>query len=440
MKGRASRRFWHTLPLDVQKSTVEPFIISLMEKGHGALLRNRQLQNANLLSELRWPVVSNIANKAIDYLKGATDQDGERKNIVSFVLSALETLQLRLSAVARVTNKREIQGSIENAAAGMLAEAVKRFLASLTQTEKSDESIVQALQSVLVGPTLKIADQYQILARILYNNVQGVFAMDQVSRHTLEHMATMFLGALKPKTPTIFDIPDNGIAHPYSNLPSTQNDDIFQLIVNGWPPKDHLRLYRNIVKFLSREQQEHVWSSLNDVDYFIDALYSIKPNDHYHSRSLALGALEDLAPSPASRRSIISAAISHPDSSNLFPGLYALADITDKTIRSSLHQQTYTRLFDDRLDVYTALIEATLVSQSIPAFIETMTFLIPRIKNEIPPDISRLPYLFGQVADIIDLFKSASETEASQIATLYLNWEKQNNEAISAVSPFVIFK
>ncbi|KAJ7171574.1 hypothetical protein C8R43DRAFT_978703 [Mycena crocata] len=431
MGDRYCRRFWHALDLQTQQNHVEPFIANLLEANNGALLKNGQLLKVDLLSQVRWPIVSSITNKAIAFLKGCTvtAQHDERQNVIKLILSGLGTLHHRLVALATVDSdqKREDQAAIENGASELIVHTVKQFISSLTASEKSDQDIVSKLQSVFIGPTInQFQPQYHPLAKVVFENVKGIFSMQHVPSSSLQNIAPGLLRALESKTRTIFHIPDNGIIQPYSNLPLGDNDCVFQLIVNLWSPKDHLPFYtNNVCNLLTRAQKDHIWSTyLNDTDYFLGRLL---PSDSYTT----FRALEMFPSSPKARSAVVSALIAHPETDDgTMKKLYALADISDPAIRTALQKQTYTRLFDDRLVVYRSMITTTMASGSVQEFIATMKFFVPRIKNEIPPDAQNIPYIFN-VQNVVELIRGATKQEATEIAEIYVAWENQCNEAVS---------
>ncbi|KAJ6481913.1 hypothetical protein C8R45DRAFT_314726 [Mycena sanguinolenta] len=426
-QGRYYRRFWHGLDLETQRTHVEPFIANLLESNNGTLLKSGQLGGLDLLGEVRWPVVYSIAMKAIALLKNCKVEK-ERPNAIAFILDAIKKLHGRLMSLAAMDSnpKRNAQSAIEKGASEIIAQTVKHFLASLTATEKSDEEIVSKLQSMFLRSTLRAID-YHTLAKVLFENVRGVFSMQHVSAELLQGLGFEFLGTLKPKIRTVYTIPDNGVTQPYSNLPSGDNDSIFQVVLSLWPPREHLSFYTNsVVHHLSTSQKEQVWAVLNDPEYFVGRLGALD------SRQIALSALRSFPPSPSARHAIIQQALLSDGTDQIILPLYALCDISDPAARAALNKMTYTRLFEERLEVYRTLITATQASKSVQEFITTMKFFVPRIKNEIPPDAQQLPWLFS-VSDIIDLLRRATDEEAVEIASIYVAWETQVNEAVSAI-------
>ncbi|KAJ7026775.1 hypothetical protein C8F04DRAFT_1124222 [Mycena alexandri] len=427
-EGRYCRRFWHGLDLQTQRTHVEPFLANLLEFNNGGLLKSGQLDGLKLLQEVRWPVVHSIAMKAIALLKDSKVAK-ERANVISFILGALKTLHARLVplAAADSTAKRNDQSAIENGTAQLIAHTIKHFLASLTATEKSDEEIVSTLQSMFVRHLLRAIDHYHTLARVLFESVRGVFAMQHVSAGVLQGLAPDFLDALTPLIRTVHTIPNYGITQPYSNLPSGDNDCVVQVVLSLWPPREHLSFYtNNVYPYLSATQKDHIWALLGDTAYFVGAL------DTKDSRHAALAALRSFPPSPSARHAIIQQALLSDRTDDIILLLYALCDISDPTARGALTKMTYTRLFDERLVVYRTLFAATRASKSVGEFVTTMKFFVPRIKNEIPPDAGQLPYLLS-VPAIIDLLRRASDEEAAEIAAIYVAWENQVNEAVSPI-------
>ncbi|KAF7377902.1 hypothetical protein MSAN_00213900 [Mycena sanguinolenta] len=394
------RNFWHRLDLQTQRTHVEPFIANLLESNNGALLKSGQLGGLDLLGEVRWPVVYSIAMKAIALLKGCKVEK-ERPNAIAFILVAIKKLHGRIVSLATIDSdsKRNDQNAIEKDTSKIIAHTIKHFLASLTATEKSDEEIVSKLQSMFLKSTLRGMDHYS-LAKVVFDN---------------------------PQTRTIYTIPDHGVTQPYSNLPPGDNDCIFEVILSLWPPKEHLSFYTNsVVSHLLTSQKDQVWAVLNDPEYFVGRL------DTSDSRQIALSALRSFPSSPSARHAIIQQALLSDGTDRIILPLYALCDISNPAARVALQKMTYTRLFDERLEVYSTLINATLASKSVQEFITTMKFFVPRIKNEIPPDAEQLPSLLSMPV-IIDLLRRATDEEATEIASIYVAWETQVNEAVSPI-------
>ncbi|KAJ7271605.1 hypothetical protein C8J57DRAFT_1467961 [Mycena rebaudengoi] len=425
VEGKQALSFWHRLDLQTQRTHVEPFIADLLESNHGTLLKSGQLGGLKLLGQVRWPVVHSIAMKAIALLKHCNVAT-ERPNTIAFILGAIKTLHGRLVPLATIdsTSKRDAQSAIEKGTSEIIAHTVKHFLASLIATEKSDEEIVSMLRSMFLTSLLGTVDHYHTLVKVLFENMRGVFLMQHVSAGLLQGLASEFLDALTPKTRTVYTY---GVTQPYSNLPSGDNDCIFQVVLGLWPPKEHLSFYtHHVCRYLSRSQKDHVWATLNDPEYFVGCLGT--PD----SRQTALSALMSFPESPSARHAIIQKALSSDGTDQIILQLYALCNISDPATRAALTKMTYTRLFEERFEVYRTLIDATQASKSVQEFIHTIKFFVPRIKNEIPPDAGQLPTLLS-VHTVIDLLRRATEEEAAEIAAVYVAWENQVNEAVSPI-------
>ncbi|KAJ7615325.1 hypothetical protein FB45DRAFT_935399 [Roridomyces roridus] len=424
-KGRYYADFWHRLDLDTQRAHVEPFLISLVQSD---LLKSGQLAKFALLEQSRWQVVHSVAMSAIALL-GKCKPEKERPNVISFVLEAIQILQGRIATTAAIEAKQRSQAAFEEGAADLIAHAIKQFLASLTASEKSDEEIVAKLRTTFLTSVLRTLDHHHTLVKVPFESARGVFSMQHVSAGLLQGIALEFMDALKPKTRNVFTIPGHGVTQPYSNLPSGDNDAMFQIVTSLWPPRDHLHFYtHSISQHLSQSQKEHIWTQLDDPAYLIGSLTSSTSS----VRSTALAALNVFPPSPSARHAIVQQALAADGTDAIILQLYALCDITDPTARAALQKMTYTRLFDERLEVYRTMIQATDAADSVSAFIDTIKFFVPRIKNEIPPDAEQLPYLFD-VTKIIGLFRRATEEEAREIAAVYVAWEAQVNEAVSSL-------
>ncbi|KAK7437102.1 hypothetical protein VKT23_018728 [Stygiomarasmius scandens] len=429
-RGKRSSSFWPRVPLEQQMAIAEPFVTSLIEAGDGVLLKNGKLHKAGILACFRWPVVRSLMSKAMPYLTSSNIKNEERQHVLDFVLSGFDAFETRLSGVARVDLdvKRQHQTEMQAVAFDLIRQATDLMLENLRQTQKNDEDVVKQLRDRFIK-RLPL-HSYPALGRALYDKIAGIFSMTQVSHSELLSVAQFFFNCLKTKIPTIFDIPKDGIVQPYSNMPKVHNEDVFEVILGLRSREDWLKMYNPDILVLSDAQRKRVWDLVNDPEFILKQL------TEKDAVPLSIFAdLKSICPSPATRHPLVTAILKESESFVFANSLYKLCDITDDETRSALQKLTYTRVFDDRFEVYSALFEATRASKSVKEWIKTLKWFIPRTKNEIPPDAERLPNLFGPAETIVSLFKDADEEEAKELIELYTGWEKMNNEAVSVNYP-----
>ncbi|KAJ7166015.1 hypothetical protein C8R46DRAFT_1219788 [Mycena filopes] len=404
-KDRYSCRFWHGLDLQMQRAHMEPFLASLVESNGGALLKSGQLKQLDLLGEIRWPVVHSVTTKVIALLRDCKVTE-ERPNVIAFILSAIKILHARLVPLAAVDSpaKRKDQSVIEEGASELI--------------------IVSTLQSVFLNSVLLTLDHYHTLVKVLFESVFVVFSMQHVSAWLLHGLVPEFLAALTPKPRTIFTIPDDGVTQLYSNLPSGDNDGIFQVVLGLWPPREHISFWTNsVTQYLSPSQKSHIWALLDDAEFLVPLLAD------RIERSSALHALTIYSPSPSAHHRIIQKALLSDGMEEIIMLLYDRCDISDPVARTALTKMTSKRLIWERLEVYQTLMRATDASNSIQEFPNTMNFFVPRIQS---PDARHIPSLFT-VSKIIDLLRRATDDEAAEIAAVYVAWESLVNEAVSPI-------
>ncbi|THV06884.1 hypothetical protein K435DRAFT_960144 [Dendrothele bispora CBS 962.96] len=434
--GKNNQQFWSRVPLDKQMAVAEPFVASLIKANNGALLKNGKLHGARILGHFRWPVVRSLMSKALPYLTSNNITKAERKNVLEFILSGLSIFETRLSRLARVDAdvKRQHQRGMEGDAFSLLAQSTDFVLDALRRTEKNDEEMIKQLKSQFIEPLVPQRPEppYPALTRVLYDKVSGIFSMTQVSQSELFSIARLFFNPLRTRVPTISQIPDDGIVQPYSNMPKTENDDIFEVLLNLQSPREclHANTYGGELS-LSRSQRNRIWDLINDPKLILQ--YLTKENVF---PDVIFLNIQDFSPSPAARRPIVAALLVESESFPFAHSIYALCDITDTETRSALQKLTYVRVFDDRYKFYSALIVATRESGNVKEWIKTLKWFIPRTKNEIPLEAERLPGLFSFETlgyDVLmKVFKSANEEEAKELVDLYLGWEKMNNEAVTS--------
>ncbi|KAJ7822595.1 hypothetical protein B0H13DRAFT_2126736 [Mycena leptocephala] len=254
----------------------------------------------------------------------------------------------------------------------------------------NDQSAIEKGASELIAHTIK---HFLASLTATENRMKRLYHYHTLAKVLFESgLGAEFLDALTPETRTVDDIPDDGSPSPTLICP--------------------LSFYTGYVcQYLSTSQRDHVWAMLNDPEYFVDNLGTPA------LRHTALSALDSFPPSPSqSCHHTASTFVGRHGPDNL--PLYALCDISDPP--------------RERLEVYRTLIDATLASNSVREFITTMKFFVPRIKNEIPPDAGKLHYLFSEHT-IIDLLRRATDEEAAEIASVYVAWENQVNEAVSPI-------
>ncbi|KAF5348363.1 hypothetical protein D9758_010905 [Tetrapyrgos nigripes] len=432
--GKKGQPFWSRVSLEKQMAIAEPFLTNLVETNDGALLKNGQLHQSGVLSYFRWPVIRSVVSKALPFLVSDKITEQERKKVWQFVCTGAEEFESRLWTVASVDKeiKRQHQTEMEDPLLQLILRFAELLLDCFRRTEKNDEEMVKKLRLFLYGSRyFELFITYPTIARALYERIAGVFSMTQVSKDVLSAVARDFFNALKRKVPLVFDIPDNGYVQPYSNIPQTNNDDVFEVLLNLKPPPEMLQesTYTSNLD-LSPAQKERVWNIINDPELIMEHLFS----ERGEASVQAIINIGILSPSPAARQPIISALLLEETTYGIRPWLYTECDISDPENRSALQKLTYTRVFGERLQYYRALIDATNKSQSVQEWIKTLKWFIPRTKNEIVADAENLIGLFPSVEKMVYMFRQANDDEAKELVELYLGWEKQNNENVSVNS------
>jgi hypothetical protein len=458
----SSSRFWHMLSLEDQKEYLLPFILELMEVHNQALLKNGQLVSANLLQHARWQIVIHTLDSALEYLKSTKTvlamSSSERNGIVAFVVHAIETLASKLYKIAHREDCFEVQMTIEHRLEKALQRSVKRILTVSKVSASSDEAFVNDFMGHFIRPVLGPLKRFPPLAKVLFDSIKGVFNLSKdeplsgvtrlpgerpVARmkHELIVIATQFVLALQRRRPSVFDIPKDGVVHPYCGIRETDNNAAFELLLRLEPPRGNPTFYADyaLLRALTRPQLEVLWAHFTDPGYICSQLLDESGKKNLNAY---VTLVKELPNSPRDRLHVVKMILDHPKMDDTVTAVfYSLLDISDEASRELLQKNTYQRLFTQRYPAYRDLMTATWPHESPKVWIKTLAFLIPRIKNEILPDAQKIPDILHEngVGDFLHLMDRATEDEARQIAEVYLTWEKQNNEAVSRVrfSPFL---
>jgi hypothetical protein len=455
--------FWHRRSLEDQKEYLLPFILELMEVHDQALLKNGQLVSTNLLQHARWQIVVHALDSALEYLKSTKTviamSVSERNGIVAFVVHAIGTLASRLCKIAHREDCFEVQMTIEHGLEKALQRSVERILTASRVSASSDEAFVDDFMGHFIRPVLGPLKLFPPLAKVLFDSIKGVFNLSKDEplsgvtqspgeRPPVAHMkhefiviATQFVLALQHRRRSVFDIPKDGVVHPYCGIRETDNDAALQLLLRLEPPRGNPTFYADyaLLRALTRSQLEVLWTHFTEPEYICSQLLDESGKKNLNAY---VTLVKELPNSPRDRLHVVRSILDHPKMDETVTAVfYSLLDISDEPSRELLEKNTYQRLFTQRYPAYRDLMTATWPQESPKEWIKTLAFLIPRIKNEILPDAQKIPDILHQngVGDFLHLMDRATEDEARQTAELYLTWEKQNNEAVSRVrfSPFL---
>jgi hypothetical protein len=416
-----------------------------MQMQNQVLLKNGQLQAADLLQHVRWQIVISVTQSALASLESTQVVQAllawERKGIIAFIVHAIDTLSSRLRCIAHREDALSSQTAIEHGLSDVLRSAVEYILVASRVSAMSDEAFVKDFTDNFVLPLLKgPMSKYPPLVEVLFDSIKGIFDIAQVTKSELVSTAGHFLRVLKRKKPSVFDIPEGRVVQPYCGIRNIDNAPVFDLLLRLEPPRNKPSLYANYyLDMLSEQQREVIWTYFNDLDYVCKQLVD---DGGLKDQLVFIKILTELPNSPRARLPIVKALLDHPKiDDHSVTQLYPLLDISDPPSRDVLHKNTYKRLFTDRLVAYQDLMTATWAQDSPKAYIATMKFLIPRIKNEILPDAGQIPDILYKngVGDVLHLLTRATDEEVKEVAKLYLAWEKQNNEAVSQVSTIGFF-
>ncbi|KAG0217837.1 hypothetical protein BGX33_009409 [Mortierella sp. NVP41] len=464
------RRFWcHN---NNGGKLLEEYWLYLISVADGELVKTNALPTSKLFGFCRGAVVDKLARAAltlVDHEEFKTQstqpwiQSNRLDGILIFVTFAISNLISRVTGCSTFKGRTNSTEYFHEALRELMTLTISTAMKALRFQTKEDETFNQRLYShvlkPLIGPSspnvwdipkAPALKSFPPLGQHVFEQVQTIFKAKMRKNNLIKSIVENLVDILAPRDTSVYAIPNDKVEQPFSSVPAWDNKKVYQVCVAGClnrPGKAPIRLnsawishFCNLAPHLTAEQRDEV------VDWIV-GLPSFKPLLIKDKGLSVLRMLEKLCTNSEKRHKLVYPLVfaekndKSVDLGDQITDWAVFVDIRVPGVRSALAKETLKPAFDDRLKWITALIKATRLTGDVNKWILTMKWLVPKIRNEIQPNLMTLsPFLLPRDGRVPRQYlDKATLEQAEELATLYLAMDAQNSAAVSPVSGITRF-
>ncbi|KAF9126020.1 hypothetical protein BGW39_006983 [Mortierella sp. 14UC] len=464
------RRFWcHNNP---EGNLLEEYWLSLIAVADGELVKTKALPHSKLFAYCRGAVVDKLARAAlalIDHEEFRTQtnqpwvQSSRLDGILSFVASGVSNVTRRLTGCSTFRERTDSTNYFHESLRELISLNISTAMKAIRFQVKDDETFNQRLYNTVLKPIIGDAapsgweapkgaplKNFPPLGHHVFEQIQVIFKAKLRKDNLIKSIIENLIDILAPRDTSVYAIPEDKVEPPFSAVPAWDNKKVYQVCIAGClhrPGKAPIRLnsawishFCKLAPHLTAEQREEV------VDWIV-GLPSFKPLIIKDKGCSVLPMLEKLCTNSEQRHKLVYPLVfaekndKSVDLGDQITDWAVYLDIRAPGVRSALAKETLKPAFDDRLKWITALIKSTRLTGDVNEWILTMKWLVPKIRNEIQPNLMTLsPFLLPRDGRIPRQYlDKATVEQAEELATLYLAMDAQNSAAVSPVSGITKF-
>ncbi|KAF9970709.1 hypothetical protein BGZ73_006551 [Actinomortierella ambigua] len=442
---------------------IKDYYTSLMNVDDGELVMRRLLPHT-IFKNCRTSVVNDLARTALALLnRSEFDQvpsKSEEKAILSeridaildLVAGAINNVAYRSNGCSKAEAKVESACVIYETTFSLLKDTLRLAVAILKRFTNSETELVNRLKSAVLD---KVAGEYNTtstsacrlfppLALVLFEEIKLFLDVPERLSAPLASIADNLLKLLSPPSESVYDIPNNRTIKPFSSMPLWDNEEVFNVTVlkelertqgtkAGLFDQTFHSRFSNLSAYIKPSQRNKIATWMIEGS----GLHTVLAKKIWDQNLIPL--FDRVFSDPELRHRFIYPFVfgDFKTEANLGEETCTWAsylDIRDADTRASM-AETLMPSFTDRLRWITAILNATRRSNSVREWIETIKWLLPKIRNEIPPNLKLLapsltPYGGNIPRQYLD---NATLEEAKELANLYLTLDAQNASAVSPV-------
>ncbi|KAF9923877.1 hypothetical protein FBU30_006087 [Linnemannia zychae] len=461
-----TRHFWcHHNP---EGNSLEEYWLHLISIGDGELVKTKALPHSNLFKYCRGAVVDRLVRAALALINheefwtltnSPSVQSSRLDNILSFVTSGINDLIHRLSGCSTFKERTGPTEYFHSSLRELLALEISTAMKAIRFQVKDDEAFNQRLYTTVLKPIIGDASLYDWdaplksfppLGQHVFEQIQSIFKAKVRKNNLIKTIVENLATILAPKDTSVYNIPGESCDTPFSSVPAWDNKKVYKACVAGClnrPGKAPIRLnaawlnhFCKLAPSLTAEQREEV------VDWIV-SLPGFKPLLIKDKGRSAVQMLEKLCTNAEQRHKLVNPLVfaeKNDKSVDLGENITDWAvylDIRAPGVRAALVKETLKPAFEDRLKWITALIRSTRLTGDVNEWILTMKWLVPKVRNEIQPNLVTLAPSFlprdGRVPR--QYLDKANVEQAEELSSLYLAMDAQNSAAVTPVSGITKF-
>ncbi|KAF9972652.1 hypothetical protein BGZ73_004216 [Actinomortierella ambigua] len=459
--NRRSQNFWNRKQ---DGTLLKDYYASLIDVDNGELVMRRYLPHT-IFKGCRTSVVNDLARAALALLKRSEfDQvpsksqekatvSGRIDAILDFVAGAINNIAYRSSGCSKYEAKVEPAQVVYETTFSLLRDTLRPAIAVLKRFTNSETELVNRLKSAVLN---KVTGEYITsynsgcrlfppLALVLFEEIKPFFDVPERLSAPLASIADGLLASLKPPSESVYDIPGNKTVKPFSSMPTWDNEEVFNVTVlkeyertqgteAGLFDQTFNSRLSNLSAYIKPTQRNKMATWMIEGSG-LHTVLAKKVTNQYLTSSFD-GVFSD----PELRHRFIYPFVFGDLKTEANLGQEACTwasylDIRDADTRAFMAKETFKPSFTDRLKWITAIFNATRRSGSVREWIETIKWLLPKIRNEIQPNLLLLaPTLTPSDGSIPRQYMdNATLEEAKELVSLYLTMDAQNASAIAPV-------
>ncbi|KAI8600046.1 hypothetical protein EDD21DRAFT_144879 [Dissophora ornata] len=459
--SKRSRRFWCHGASEV--TLLQEYWLSLIAVGDGELVKKGLLPHDSLFHSCHGPAVDRLVRAAMVLLAGdefktlskteSESQVARLNNVLKFAVAGINNLVFRVAGCSTFEGRVGPMKAFHQTLRELLSLIYSDATAILRAHLKDDVAFVSHIYANVLKPLLQIPDTHTRIASLsafpplaehLFEQIKDMFSTKTRKASPIISLVENLLLVLAPQDMSVYTIPDGKYERPFSAVPAWDNNAAFQTCAIDCLKRNDkamIQLDRSWIRHFSDLAPNLTQHQRDEVVQLICNLPSFKTLINADKGNSVFPMLESLCTNIDLRHRIVFPLVSidkkdnEVDLGEQISKWAAYADIRVPSVRTLLVKETTKPVFEDRLEWLSAVLKATRLSGEVKEWIITLKWLIPKIRNEIQPNLMALaPHLLpaGRLVPR-QYLDNATLEEANELMTLYLAMDAQNAAAVTPV-------
>ncbi|KAG0336248.1 hypothetical protein BG000_006769 [Podila horticola] len=471
-EGHKAHRFWCHRQDDGK--ALREFWLHMMQIGDGIFVKFRNLPFASFLKLCRAPVVDELIRTALKLLETEPYQkhitvdrweaETQLDNIMAFAVEGVSNLVTRLAGCSAIKDRTGSAIYFQTALHDLVALLLTSTVPVMRQFHNSDHAfngklyngIIRPLTQGIPFPNSWSSDltspfkNFPPLGQQMFEQIQTIFKPK--SRMEANIMSTIenILFVLAPRDTSVYALKDDKFEQPFSSIPAWDNSAVFAKCVSeslNRVGKNPVQIDAQWVGHFNRLATYLKDSQKDEIAQWVLSSPNIKTLLDETQGNAILPLLDTIFTNVDLRHQFVFPLVfvdkkeKEVDLADNIADWAAYVDIRIPSVRALLVKETTKPSFEDRLKWIRAILKATQLSRSVQEWILTLKWLVPKIRNEIHPNLTLLapflreehPWVPRQYLD------DATLEQAEELEALYLKMDSQNASAITPVAGIADF-
>ncbi|KAF9982994.1 hypothetical protein BGZ65_002283, partial [Modicella reniformis] len=454
-ENKKARTYWSHRDSD---DVLREYWLNLIAVGHGELVKNGALPLGTLFRCCRGSTVESLVHAALVLLDSEefkTYSAGEQQsknvrleNILKFATVGINNLIARATGCSTKEDRVHWTTTFHNTLRELLTKLFSRGHTALRLQEQHDIPFLTRFNTTLLDPLLGSIGVFPRLAfpplgQHIFEQIQNlIFKPKFRKEYIVSSIVERLLAILAPRDTSVYTIPDDGYKPCFSAIPAWNNEAVFQTCVAGClnrTDEEKIQLNSTWIRHFSNLGPSLTSSQRDKVVQWITALPTFRPLIGKDQGIGVAPMLESLCTNTDLRHQLVSPLVfsdkkdKEVDLDDNLPSWAAYVDIRIPSVRTQLGKEAIKPAFEDRLKWIGAILKASRLAGDVKEWILTLKWLVPRIRNEIHPNLMALAPLLLDIGEAVprQFLDNATLDEAGELSTLYLVMDAQNAAAVT---------